>query len=52
MKGNKTAIVVGTGAGGAMMARELQGRYQVTLLEAGRAFKPFSLPMGNCILLR
>ena len=52
MKGNKTAIVVGTGAGGAMMARELQGRYQVTLLEAGRAFKPFSLPMGRLAGLR
>ena len=32
----KTAIVVGTGAGGAMMAKELQGTYQVTILEEGR----------------
>jgi len=52
MKGNKTAIVVGTGAGGAMMARELQGRYQVTLLEAGGTFKPFSLPVNRLARLR
>ncbi len=48
----RTAIVVGTGAGGAMAARELQGRYQVTLLEAGRAFKPFSLPVNKLAGLR
>ncbi|MBQ3477850.1 MAG: choline dehydrogenase, partial [Clostridia bacterium] len=52
MKGNKTAIVVGTGAGGSMMARELQGRYQVTLLEAGGTFKPFSLPVNRLARLR
>ncbi len=38
----KTAIVVGSGAGGAVIAKELQGRYDVTILEAGKAFKPFS----------
>lgn len=48
----KTAIVVGTGAGGAIAARELQGRYQVTMLEAGRAFKPFSLPVSKLAGLR
>ena len=48
----RTAIVVGTGAGGAMAARELQGRYQVTMLEAGRAFKPFSLPVNTLAGLR
>ena len=52
MKGNRTAIVVGTGAGGAMMARELQGRYHVTLLEAGGAFKPFALPVNKLAGLR
>ena len=52
MKGNKTAVVVGTGAGGAMMARELQGRYQVTLLEAGGTFKPFALPVNKLAGLR
>lgn len=48
----KTAIVVGTGAGGAMIAKELQGRYQVTILEAGGKFKPFSLPVGRMAKLR
>lgn len=38
----KTAIVIGTGAGGAMVAKELQGRYQVTILEAGGEFRPFA----------
>lgn len=37
----KTAIVVGSGAGGAAVARELQGDFAVTILEAGRAFRPF-----------
>lgn len=37
------AVVIGSGAGGAMCARELQGKYQVTILEAGRAFRPFTL---------
>jgi len=37
------AIVVGSGAGGAAAARELQGSYQVTVLEAGREFRPLSL---------
>ena len=39
----KRAIVVGSGAGGATAARELQGAYAVTVLEAGRQFRPFSL---------
>ncbi|MCU0613423.1 MAG: GMC family oxidoreductase N-terminal domain-containing protein [Candidatus Eisenbacteria bacterium] len=43
----KTAVVVGTGAGGATAARELQGRFQVTMLEAGRPFTPFSMSMRN-----
>ncbi|MBN1856547.1 MAG: GMC family oxidoreductase [Dehalococcoidia bacterium] len=38
----KTAIVVGSGAGGATVARELQGAFQVTVVEAGTAFKPFT----------
>lgn len=37
----KHAIVVGTGAGGATAARELAGRFRVTVLEAGREFRPF-----------
>jgi choline dehydrogenase-like flavoprotein len=39
------AIVVGSGAGGATAARELQGRYQVTVLEAGRSFRPLGLSL-------
>ena len=38
----KKAIVVGTGAGGATAAKELQGKFQVTVLEAGDSFYPFT----------
>ena len=48
----KTAIVIGTGAGGGIMARELQGKYQVTVLEAGKEFKPFSLSVQRMANLR
>ncbi len=48
----KTAVVVGTGAGGAMMAKELQGRYQVTILEKGGEFRPFSLSVERMAKLR
>ena len=41
----KSAIVVGTGAGGAVMARDLAGSFKVTVLEEGRQFCPLSLPM-------
>lgn len=43
----KTAIVVGSGAAGATVARELQGKCEVTVLEAGSAFRPF---VGNLTL--
>jgi choline dehydrogenase-like flavoprotein len=39
----KRAIVVGSGAGGATVAKELQGRFDVTVLEAGGAFRPLAL---------
>ncbi len=39
----KRAIVVGSGAGGATVAKELQGRFAVTVLEAGREFHPFAV---------
>lgn len=39
----KHAIVVGSGAGGATAAKELQGRFDVTVLEAGGAFHPLAL---------
>lgn len=42
----KKVIVVGSGAGGAAAARELQGKFQVTVLEAGGEFKPFSFPLS------
>ena len=48
----KTAIVIGTGAGGATAAKELQGKYQVTILETGKAFKPFPLPVQKMAKLR
>lgn len=41
----KTAIVVGSGAGGATVAKELQGRFDVTVLEAGGEFRPFPLDL-------
>ena len=46
------AVVIGSGAGGAMCARELQGKYQVTVLEAGREFRPFGLNLGLITKLR
>ncbi len=37
------AIVVGTGAGGAISARELANKgFEVLILEAGGEFKPFT----------
>lgn len=52
MDTKKTALVIGTGAGGAVMARDLQGKYQVTMLEAGKEFRPFSLPVDKLADLR
>ena len=42
----KQAIVVGTGAGGATTAKELQGTFEVTVLEAGREFRSLDLNLG------
>lgn len=41
----KRAIVVGSGAGGATVAKELQGAFDVTVLEAGGEFRPFTLEL-------
>lgn len=41
----KRAIVVGTGAGGATVAKELQGKFEVTILEAGGEFRPFKVDL-------
>ncbi len=48
----KTAIVIGTGAGGAMAAKELQGHFQVTVLEAGAEFQPISANVDNLARFR
>jgi len=52
MDKKKTALVIGTGAGGGVAARALQGKYQVTMLEEGKEFRPFSLPVGRLAELR
>ncbi len=52
MNSRNTALVIGTGAGGGSIARELQGKYQVTILEAGKEFRPFSLPIQKMAVLR
>jgi choline dehydrogenase-like flavoprotein len=46
------AVVIGSGAGGAMCARELQGRFQVTILEAGGEFRPFAANLSLIAKLR
>ncbi|MGE5462952.1 MAG: GMC family oxidoreductase N-terminal domain-containing protein [Syntrophothermus sp.] len=42
----KDVIVVGSGAGGATVAKELQGKFDVTVLEAGKEFHPFPLELS------
>lgn len=42
----KKALVIGSGAGGATVAKELQGRFDVTVLEAGEEFRPFSFNLS------
>ena len=42
----KRALVIGSGAGGATAARELQGTFDVTVLEAGEAFHPLPLSLA------
>ena len=39
----RRAIVVGSGAGGATVARELQGEFDVTVVEAGKDFRRATL---------
>ncbi len=52
MSSKKSAIVIGTGAGGAVVANELQGEYDVTILEAGSEFKSFSGSLQKLASLR
>ncbi len=42
----KRAVVVGSGAGGAAATSALTGRFSVTVLEAGREFRPFGVRLG------
>ncbi|MDH4197114.1 MAG: GMC family oxidoreductase N-terminal domain-containing protein [Candidatus Aminicenantes bacterium] len=42
----RTAVVVGSGAGGAAVAKELQGSFEVLVLEAGREFRPLTVNLG------
>jgi choline dehydrogenase-like flavoprotein len=46
------AVVVGSGAGGAVAARRLQGAFDVTVLEAGREFHPFTQDLSLVERLR
>jgi choline dehydrogenase-like flavoprotein len=48
----KRAIVVGTGAGGATIARALAGAFEVTILEAGSEFRRFAGDLGAIERLR
>ena len=42
----KRVIVVGSGAGGATVAKELQGKFDVLILEAGKEFRPLKLSLS------
>lgn len=42
----KKVIIVGSGAGGAAVAKKLQGKFHVTVLESGSYFKPFSFNLS------
>jgi len=48
----KRAIVVGSGAGGATAAKELQGAFHVTVIEAGKDFHPFTLNLRRLSRLK
>ncbi len=45
-------IVVGSGAGGATVAKELQGSFDVTVVEAGGSFRPFPFNLRMIETLR
>jgi choline dehydrogenase-like flavoprotein len=48
----RKAIVIGSGAGGATVAMELQGSYAVTVIEAGGEFAPFRVSLSRIEPLR
>jgi choline dehydrogenase-like flavoprotein len=43
----KKAIVIGSGAGGSTVAKELQGNFDVTVVEAGNSFHPFLVDLST-----
>lgn len=48
----KKALIIGSGAGGATVAKMLSPRYDVTVFEAGGTFRPLSLPLDTLASLR
>ena len=48
----KKAVIIGSGAGGAMAAKMLADSFEVTVLEQGKAFKPLSLPLEQLAKFR
>lgn len=48
----RKAIVIGSGAGGAMTAKMLSGHFEVTILEQGSALRPLALPIEQLAKLR
>ena len=52
MENRKKVIVIGSGAGGAVAAKKLADRYDVTILEAGKTFHPLSVPIDTFAKLR
>ncbi len=48
----KKIIIIGSGAGGAMAAHMLADQFDVTILEAGQAFKPLALPLDKLAMFR
>jgi choline dehydrogenase-like flavoprotein len=48
----KRAVVVGSGAGGATVAKELQGAFEVTVVEAGKDFRRATLDRRTIERLR
>ena len=49
---SKKVIVIGSGAGGAMAAHMLAKNFEVTILEAGKGFQPFTLPLDKLAMFR
>ncbi len=52
MNTKRKVIVIGSGAGGAKIARELSNDSEVTILEEGRQFRPLSLPLDKLATFR